>query len=52
MGQQLFDATASLGEAMDLCMNVSRRSTGSCRSSSMCLISDDDGDFHREQIVR
>ncbi|XP_063421397.1 biorientation of chromosomes in cell division protein 1-like 1 isoform X2 [Mytilus trossulus] len=52
MGQQLFDATASLGEAMDLCMNVSRRSTGSCRSSSMCLISDDDGDFHHGQIVR
>ncbi|CAC5367295.1 unnamed protein product [Mytilus coruscus] len=52
MGQQLFDATASLGEAMDLCMNVSRRSTGSCRSSSMCFISDDDGDFHHGQIVR
>ena len=53
IGQQIFEATTSLGEAMDLCMNVSRRSTiGSCRTSTMSNMSDDEGDPQHASNVR
>jgi hypothetical protein len=51
IGQKLFDATKSLGDAMDLCINMSRRSTcGSACSSTLSVMSDDEGDNH--QAVR
>jgi hypothetical protein len=44
----LFIATKRLGDVMNLCLNVSRRSTcGSGLSSTLSVISDDVGDSHQ-----
>ena len=54
IGQKLFDATKSLGDAMDLCINISRRSTcGSARSSTLSIMSDDEGgSYQAVRLVR
>ena len=47
MGQQLLDATSSLGDAMDVCMSVSWRSGESCRTSTASNISEDEENHNR-----